>query len=306
MLDLKDVHCFVKAVEKEGISAAAHALDLPKSSVSRGVVALEEVLGVRLIQRTSRSFSVTEVGQEFYKHAVTMLESAHAAEDSIRQRVAARRGTIRFTCSVDFAQLAMASIIPDFMARFPLVDIVQHATNRYVDPISEGFDLCLRAHTAPLRDSTLIIRHLADIPWHLFASPRYLSKKGTPESPAELSQHDGVLLSGTADTPCWVLQHNQFGFRSISVPCSPRVQSDDLATVKAAACAGLGIVALPNYVGAPEVTGGQLVRVIPDWTAGIAMMSLLMPSKQGMLPSLRAFVDLLAQRVPSALSLHGS
>jgi len=303
MLDLNNVYYFVQVVEKKGISAAAHALDLPKSSVSRGVVTLEEALGVRLIQRTSRSFVVTEVGLEFYKHAVTMLESAQAAEDSIKQRVAEPRGTIRFTCSVAFAQLAMASIIPDFMMRFPQVDVIQHATNRYVDPINEGFDLCLRAHTTPLRDSTLVIRHLANIPWHLFAGPEYLSRKGTPESPAELGQHDGVLLSGTADTPCWVLQHGHFGFRKISVPFAPRLQSDDMATLKAAACAGLGIVALPGYVGAPEVTRGQLVRVLPDWTAGIAMMSLLMPSKRGMLPSIRAFVDFLAERVPSAVAL---
>jgi DNA-binding transcriptional LysR family regulator len=304
MLDLNNVYYFVQVVEKKGISAAAHALHLPKSSVSRHVLALEEALGVRLIQRTSRSFVVTDVGQEFYRHAVTMLESANAAEDSIKQRIAEPRGTIRFTCSVAFAQHAMANVIPDFMARFPQVNIIQHAANRYVDPISEGFDLCLRAHTVPLRDSTLIIRHLADIPWHLFAGPEYLSRKGTPESPAELGQHDGVLLSGIAETPSWALQHEQFGFRTISVPFSPRLQSDDMATLKAAACAGLGIVALPAYVASPEIHRGQLLRVLPEWTAGIAMMSLIMPSKRGMLPSIRAFVDFLAVQVPSAVALH--
>src|SRR5579863_3008515 len=303
MLDLNDVYYFVQVVEKRGISAAAKSLDLPKSSVSRRVLALEEALAVRLIQRTSRSFVVTDVGQEFYRHAVAMLESANAAEDVIRRRVAEPSGIIRFTCPVAFAQLAMANLIPAFMARFPQVRIVQHATNRYVDPISEGFDLCLRAHTVPLHESTLIIRRLAEIPWHLFAGPEYLSRKGVPKTPTELSDHDGVLLNGTSESPCWALQHERT-LQKISVPFSPRLQSDDMATLKAAACAGLGIVALPGYVGLPETKLGQLARVLPQWTAGEAMISVLMPSRRGMLPSVRAFVDFMATQVPSTVTLH--
>jgi DNA-binding transcriptional LysR family regulator len=303
MLDLNDVYYFVQVVEKQGISAAAKSLDLPKSSVSRRILALEGALAVRLIQRTSRSFVVTEVGREFHRHAVAMLESAKAAEDVIRQRVAEPSGVIRFTCPVAFAQLVMANLIPAFMARFPRVRIVEHATNRYVDPINDGFDLCLRAHTVPLHESTLIIRRLAETPWHLFAGPAYLARKGVPETPTELADHDGVLLNGAIESPCWVLQHERT-LQTISVPFSPRLQSDDMETLKAAACAGLGIVALPGYVGLPEAKRGQLARVLPQWTAGVAIISLLMPSSRGMLPSIRAFVDFMASQVPSAVTLH--
>ena len=194
MLDLNDVYYFVQTVEKKGISAAARALDLPKSTVSRRVLALEAALGVRLIQRTTRRFVVTDIGQEFYERAVATLVEAEGAENVIRQRVAEPRGTIRFSCPVALAQLGLAELIPRFMTLHPRIRIVQHATNRFVDPVQEGFDVCLRAHSTLLPASTLIQRHLVDIPWHLFAGPAYLARKGTPASPEDLTAHDGIGL----------------------------------------------------------------------------------------------------------------
>lgn len=130
MLDLNDIYYFVQVVEHKSITAAAHALEVPKSSLSRRILALEAALDARLIQRTSRRFVVTDVGEAFYKHAVAMLVEAEAAESVVRQRTAEPSGTIRMTCSVAFAQLALAELIPKFMAEYPRVRIVQHATNR--------------------------------------------------------------------------------------------------------------------------------------------------------------------------------
>src|SRR5262249_320306 len=149
LLDLDDLYYFVQAVEKKGISAGARALDLPKSSVSRHIFALEAALGVRLIQRTTRSFAVTEIGREFYRHAVAPLIEGEAGEDIVRRRTAEPSGTVRFSCPVALAQLALADLIVQFMTLNPHVCIVQHATNRFVDPVQEGFDVCLRAHSAP-------------------------------------------------------------------------------------------------------------------------------------------------------------
>ena len=301
MLDLNDVYYYAQVVEHHGITAAARALDVPKSSISRRILALEASLGTRLIQRTSRRFVVTEIGAEFHRHALAMLVEAEAAESIVRRRTAEPSGTMRFTCPVAFAQLALADLMPRFMAAYPRVRIVQHATNRYVDPVQEGFDLCLRAHTEALPSSSLVQRPLAQIPWHLFAGPSYLVRKGTPGEPNALSEHDGIALGGAQESYAWRLRDVRHADQVVEVPFTPSLQSDDMATLKAAACAGLGIVALPGYVGRDEVERGQLVRVLPEWIAGIATISLLMPSRRGLLPSVRAFAQFLSEHLPTAV-----
>jgi DNA-binding transcriptional LysR family regulator len=301
MLDLNDVYYYAKVVEHQGITAAARALDVPKSSISRRILALETSLGARLIQRTSRRFVVTEIGAQFHRHALAMLVEAEAAESVVRRRTAEPSGTIRFTCSVAFAQLALAELIPRFMAAYPRVRIVQHATNRYVDPVQEGFDLCLRAHTGPLPDSSLVQRSVAQIPWYLFAGPSYVERKGMPSEPTALSEHDGIAVGDVQETYAWRLRDVQHSDQVVAVPFAPSLLSDDMATLKAAACAGLGIVALPGYVGSAEVERGQLVRVLPQWIADLATMSVLMPSRRGLLPSVSAFVEFLAEHVPAAV-----
>jgi len=301
VLDLNDVFYFVQVVEKKGISAAARALDLPKSTVSRHILALETVLGARLIQRTTRTFAVTEIGQEFYAHAVATLIEAETAENVVRQRMADPSGTIRFSCSVALAQLGVAELIPRFMTLFPRIRIVQHATNRLVDPVQEGFDVCLRAHSTPLPASTLIQRRLVDIPWHLFAGPAYLARKGTPANPDDLAAHDGVGLRQTDEAHVWSLTYEQRPDKKATVAYAPCLQSDDMGTLKVAARM-LGIVALPGYVGRKEVESGLLVRVLPEWHAGIATLSILMPSRRGLLPSVRAFIDFLSTYVPPAVT----
>lgn len=302
LLDLDDLYYFVQAVEKKGISAAARALDLPKSSVSRHIFALEAALEARLIQRTTRSFAVTDIGAEFYRHAVATLIEAETAQDVVRRRTAEPSGTIRFSCPVALAQLALADVIVQFMTLHPQVRIVQHATNRFVDPVQEGFDVCLRAHSTPLPASTLIQRHLVDIPWHLFASPSYLARKGTPTTPEQLSQHEGIGVRHGEESHVWTLASEKQPHRTTSVTYSPRLLSDDMVTLKVAACQGRGIVALPGYVARKEVQSGVLIRVLPEWHAGIATVSMLLPSRRGLLPSVRAFMDFFSEHVPQAVA----
>jgi len=301
VLDLNNLYYFVQTVEKKGISAAARALDVPKSTVSRHILALESALGARLIQRTTRRFAVTDVGQEFYAHALATLIEAETAENVVRQRVAEPSGTIRFTCSVALAQLGLAELIPRFMTLHPRIRIVQHATNRLVDPVQEGFDVCLRAHWTPLPASSLIQRHLVDIPWHLFAGRAYLARKGTPAQPDDLAAHDGVGLRQTEEAHLWSLTHEKHVERKAAIAYAPCLQSDDMGTLKVAART-LGIAALPAYVGRKEVESGLLVRVLPEWHAGIATLTLLMPSRRGLLPSVRAFIDFLSTHLPPVVT----
>ncbi|MCA8275629.1 LysR family transcriptional regulator [Burkholderia sp. AU30280] len=301
MLNLNDVYYFVQVVENKGITAAARALGMAKSSLSRRIHGLETALGARMIQRTSRGFDVTEVGEAFYKHAVAMLIEAEAAENVVRQRMAEPSGIIRFSCSVATAQLLLADLIPKFMIDHPHVRIVQHASNRQVDLLQEGFDLCLRAHVDPLPDSTLVQRVIAQASWHLFAGPDYLRSRGVPDTPADLASHDGIAFGGIQDVSEWRLSHAARPDQVETVPFKALLCSDDMTTLKAAACHGMGIVALPGYVGRSEVGRGQLVRVLPDWIAGRSTISLLMLSRRGLLPSIRTFVDFLAEQVPIAV-----
>jgi DNA-binding transcriptional LysR family regulator len=302
MLDFNDLYFFARVVEHRGITAAARALDLPKSNLSRRILALEASLGARLIHRTSRRFEVTEVGEELHRHALAMLEQAEAAENVVRRRTAEPSGMIRFTCSIGFTYGVMAQLIPRFLALYPRVRLIQDATNRSVDPIHERFDICLRAHSTPLPDSTLIQRPLAEIPWHLFASPGYLARKGMPAEPADLGLHDGIAVSARQEGHAWHVLATDDARRELKVPFEPLFESNDMATLKAAASSGVGIVALPGYMARAEVSRGELRRVLPQWIAGIATLSLLMPSRRGLLPSVRSFADFLAKEVPPAVS----
>jgi DNA-binding transcriptional LysR family regulator len=296
MLDLNDFYYFVQVVDKQGFSAAGRALNLPKSSLSRRVIELEARLGARLIQRTSRSFVVTDVGQEFYRHASAMLIEAEAAENAVKRRLAEPSGTVRFTCAVALAQSGVAALVLRFMTLFPKVDIVLHATNHFVDLVDEGFDLGLRAHSAPLPDSSLIQRPLAAVPWHLFAGPDYLERNGVPQTPADLAGHTGLVLGYRAEETAWRLRHAS-GDTAV-IPFAPRLRSDDMATLGMAAQSGHGIVALPAYICRADVGAGRLLRVLPGWTAGDAMATLVIASRRGLLPSVRAFIDFLVAEFP--------
>lgn len=296
MLDLNDLYFFVQVVEKKGFSAASRALKVPKSSISRRIVGLEARLGVRLIQRTSRSFVVTEVGEELYQHARAMLVEAEAAERVVTRRLAEPSGTVRITCSVGIAQFALSELLPKFLTAYPRVTLIQHASGRIVDLVAEGFDFGIRAHAEPLASSSLIQRPLARIPWYLVAGRAYLQRAGAPRGPADLWRHPGLHLSISPDVDAgWDLRRNE---ERVAVPFTPRVHSDDIVTLKAAAQAGLGIVALPWFVCRRDLREGSLVRVLPDWIARESAATLLMPSSRGVLPAVRALVDFLAAEFP--------
>lgn len=299
MIDLNDHYYFVKVAEHGGFASAGRALDLPKSTLSRRIIGLESRLGVRLIQRTSRSFALTEAGRDFQRHAQAMLIEAEAAESAIQQRLAEPRGTVRFTCSTGTAHL-LTELLTRFLMRYPKVNLVQHATNRKVDLIEEGFDVGLRGHLRPLADSGLIVRRLSDTPWGLFAAPDYLARHPEPSTPDALRQHSGLAMGSGTDETRWELAATDGEIKSIRY--QPRLRSDDHDTLKACAIAGLGIVALPRHLCSMEVRQGRLRHLLPDWTAHAgAALSLLVPTRRGQLPSVRAFTDFMVAEYPKTL-----
>lgn len=300
-MDLNDYFYFVHVVEKRGFAAAGRALGVPKSRLSRHVRQLEERLGARLLQRTSRQFAVTDVGQTFYRLARAALDEVDAAEAAVKRRTNTLSGQVRLTCSVGMAQFALSDVLARFLVDNPRVDIVQHVTNRAVDLVEGGFDMAVRAHTGPLPDSSLVRRRLAPAPWHLFAGPAYLESAGVPTDPEDLEGHVGLKLGSRSGRGTWSLRGPDGP--TVTVPYPPRLCSDDMVTLKHAATSGLGIVGLPGYVCREDVASGRLIRVLPAWTAGDAEISLLMPSRRGLLPAVEALADHLQEVFPHVTRL---
>lgn len=291
IIDLNDYFYFVHVVEKGGFTPAARALNLPKSRLSRHVSQLEERLDTRLIHRTSRQFNVTETGQMFYQHARALIEEMEAAEAAIQSRKESLSGRVTMSCSVGVAQFAIKDLLLEFLEKHSKVELVQQVTNQSVDLVSSGIDMAIRGHMEVLPDSSFIQRHLATVSWHLLASPEYLARTGTPESPYDLLKRQSLKVGWQPVTGHWSLENTQ-GLKT-TIPFSPQLCSDDMSTLKQAATKGLGIVSMPAYACRDELNDGSLVRVLPDWVAGKAQLSLLTPFRRGQSPSIRALVDYL-------------
>jgi DNA-binding transcriptional LysR family regulator len=303
VLDLNDFFYFVQVVDRGGFTAAGRTLRIPKSTLSHRIQQLEASLGVRLLNRTSRRFGRTDAGDEFYRHAVAMLQQAEQAETAVRHRLTEPTGTVRYTTSVATAQFAVYEMIPQFLVKYPKVNLVEHATDQSVDIVGENYDVAIRAHSAPLPDSTLVQRILAPAPWFLFAGASYLETQGAPKTPQDLAQHPSLFMMRTGFARTWRLRHTGQVKDQVVMPLTPRLLSDNMVSLKQAAIAGLGIVALPGYVCRAEVQSGGLKRVLPDWQAGDSTLTALIPYRQGLLPSVRAFIDHLAAEFPKVVLL---
>jgi len=303
MLDLNDFYLFVQIVDRGGFTAAGRTLRMPKSTLSHRIRQLETDLGVRLLNRSSRRFAMTDAGEEFYRHAVTMLRDAEGAEVAIRRRLREPAGAVKCTAAMATMQFAMRDVLPGFLARYPKVDVVAHATDENVDIVGENYDVAIRAHSDPLPDSNLVQRTLAPAPWFLFAGSAYLDSHKPPETPKHLQNHASLFMMRTGVTPVWRLRHARQGKGEAVIPLRPRLLSDDMVGLKKAAIEGLGIVALPGYVCRNEIRSGELRRVLPNWIAGDSTITALLPYRQGLLPSVRVFVEYLAAEFPKTVRL---
>jgi len=295
MLDLKDVYFFVQVVDRGGFTAAGEMLQLPKSTLSHRVKELEASLGVRLINRTSRQFAMTEVGLEFYQYAMALLRSAELAEEAMRQRLTEPSGVIRVTVASEIAQFALRHVLPTYLSENPKVSIIETATDRMLDIVGDGFDLAIRGHTGQLQDSNLVQHPLARAPWYLFAGAEYLQRMSVPALPEELVSHTIISLAGKSAQQ-WTLQGPEK--RMASLPVVPRFQSNSLISLKEAACANIGIAALPAYICQAEVRTGELCQILPEWIAADARITALIPYRTGLLPAVRTLVDYLAVVLP--------
>ena len=301
-MKLNDLAYFVAVVERRGFAAAAEVLQVPKSSVSKRVAALEKDLGARLIQRTTRRFQVTEAGEDVYRHAAAALLEAEAARDAVQRRLAEPRGLVRVSAAMTTVQMALADLVPILAERHPKLQIALTATNRFVDLVHDGFDVAVRAHRAPLASSDSLQRRLGFSPNHLVASPGYIARRGMPETPDMLERHDAILADISQASDTWTLEAS--GGATVEVRGTPRIFADDPGTLLNAALGGLGIANLPRGLCRTALREGRLVPVLPDWRSGGVTLSLLSPHRRGQLPSVRTVIDFLADGLREPLALQ--
>lgn len=288
-MDLNRLPVFEAVARTRSFSAAARELGLPKSSVSRGVAALEAELGVQLLLRTTRQVSPTEAGVALYDRIGPLLRSMRSALGELPAREEEPSGVLRVTAPVDLGVLFLAEVVTRYTARHPAVSVELHLSGRVVDLVAEGFDLALRV-ASRLEDSTLVVRKVAPILLRLFASPLYLARRGAPRTEAELAAHDGVAFRSGP-------QRLRVAAPRGGGEAGPRarITCDDLLFARDAIRAGAGIGLLPAFVAEPDVVAGTLVRVLPRHERTAGHLHVVTPAARHVPRKVSAFRELVLE-----------
>lgn len=291
MEDLNDLSYFVAVVDHGGFAAAGRALGIQKSKLSRRILLLEERLGVRLLNRSSRRFSVTEIGREFYERCTAMLVEAEAAEQVIAQVRAEPRGVVRVSCPVALLNFQFGALIARFLVAYPAVEVHLESTNRRVDVIAEGFDVAIRVRFPPLEPTDLVMRRLDESSQCLVASPDLIA--ASLASPGDLNGLPSLDLGPPHRNHQWTLDHE--GGQTARILHRPRLVTDDMAVLREAALAGVGVAQFPTMMIWRDIGAGRLVRVLPEWRPRSGLIHAVFPSRRGLLPSVRALLDFLVR-----------
>jgi DNA-binding transcriptional LysR family regulator len=293
MQDLNDFRFFVDVVEQNGFAAAARKLGMPRSRLSRRIGMLEESLGVRLVQRSTRQFTVTEIGQEFYRYCLAMVVEAEAAQEVIERMRAEPRGTVRISCPSSVIYFQIGTMVARFMAKHPQVHVHLESTNRRVDVNKEGFDIAIRVRFPPLGDSDLVVRKLAESTQRLVASPDLVEGCfSRPIVPADLTVMPSLAWGPSSGGHEWRLDGPQ-GATAI-VPHDPRLVTEDMVALRQAALSGIGVGQFPTMVVQDDLSAGRLIDILPHWAPRAGIIHAVFPSRRGLLPSVRALMDYLA------------
>ncbi len=295
MQDLNDMFYFAEVVDRGGFAAAGRALGVPKSRLSRRVAELETRLGVRLLQRTTRRLSLTQAGELYHRHCVAMREEAEAAEEAVAVVQSEPRGTLRVTCPVTLAHSTVGALVPLFLARHPQVRLDLQVTNRVVDLVQESVDVALRVR-ATLDDSgSLVIKNLGNTHGLLVASPALLESLGRPASVDELQGLPTLSMSAADGRASLTLLGP--GGREFELQHRPCYTADDLLTLRYAVLDGTGMCVLPDYMCRHELRTGRLEQVLPGWEPRPAVIHAVFPSRRGLVPAVRRFLDFLGEHV---------
>lgn len=294
MQDFNDLFYFAMVVEHGGFAQAGRALNVPKSKLSRRVCLLEEQLGVRLIQRSSRQFSVTELGRSFFDHCKAMIAQAEAARALVDLTRTEPCGLLRITCPNDLLQGGVSKMVADYIAANAKVSVYLKVYNRPVDIIAEGFDVAIRESSGQLNDSELIQRVLATRKCVLVAHPDVLKDAVQPVGPPDMAALPTLELGSLNTLHEWSFERTDGAVATIRH--QPRMVTDDVSCLYQATLAAAGAAILPHAMVALDLDAGRLVQLLPGWAAPSHVVHALLPSRRHLLPSVRSFVDHLIER----------
>jgi DNA-binding transcriptional LysR family regulator len=293
---LSEMQAFVTVVDQGGFTDAARKLSISKSAISKHVAALEERLGARLLNRTTRRMSPTEIGLAFYDRAIRVLAEAEEAEAMVTAMQDAPRGELRVSAPVSFGLKRVAPAVSRFLTNYPDVTIHMVLDDRFTELVAEGFDVAIRV--GDLADSSLRARRLADVALRAVASPEYLTARGTPQTIAELSAHELLHYSNSSSGNLWRLIDPAGEERQIRAVGRLTVNNGD--ALLRGALDGIGIALLPDFIVGDAIAEGALVELLPETRRPPSGVFAVYPPGRFPPPKLRAFIDTLAEEFRKA------
>jgi len=291
VLDLNDLCIFEKVASAKGFAAAARALGLPKSSVSRSIARLEEELGARLFHRTTREVALTPTGEELKERCSGILARLEQAVNAVRSETSPPRGVLKVSAAIGFGVNVLADELPAFISRCPDIRLSLDLTTRVVDLLAEGVDVAIRL--GPMPDSGLISARLGSMTRHLCVAPSYLERCGTPGTLDELLEHDTIDSPGADGRPrCWIFTKDG---ETRQLEIEPRVSVNEALTLHKLVLNGAGIGIISGYLCAPAFASRRLVRLFPEWSLPSVDVSIVFPSKRELDPNVREFVKFMKE-----------
>ena len=293
MTDLNAMVLFARVVEHGGYSKAARALGLQTSLLSRAVSELEAGFGVRLLNRTTRRMSVTDIGQTLYLHCAALAAEADAARDAIEATRSAPRGLVRMSCPVPLLEAGVAAVCSSFVRDHPDVRLHVEATGRRVNLVEEGIDVAVRVRPLPLEDSSEAVRPLATAIGRLVAHPRLLEGRPLPTGPDDLANLPTVDVTSSLERHVWLMTPDHGP--TVSFSHHPRLMTDDFATLRLAALDATGIARLPSYIVQADIDAGRLLPLLPSWSPARSLVHAAFPSRRGLVPAVRTLLDALVR-----------
>ncbi|GAB3515406.1 LysR family transcriptional regulator [Photobacterium alginatilyticum] len=292
MDQLGAMRAFIRVVQTGSFSAAAREKNTTQATISKKVAALETMLGVKLLTRSSRELSLTQVGAEYYEKCVSIIGELDEAEASARSQVASPKGIIRITAPVVFGRLVIAPILSEFLSLYPEIKVDLALSDKHVDLISEGVDVAIRARE--LEDSSLIARHLFDNPMLLVAAPEYLAQHGEPKEPTELRRHNCLVYSMLKTVNIWHFFHQD---KNISVAVNGNFQGDNGDVILKLVLDGTGLAQLPVWMVDEHLKSGELKQILSDFVAKPLPFNAIYPQSRYVPLKVRCFVDFLKQKL---------
>jgi len=284
MVDVNDMLVFAKVVEKGSFTAAADDLGTPKSNISRKITRLENEIGVRLLERSTRSQRLTEIGKQFYDSCRRIKDELNVAQHTVETLLEKPVGTLKVCASVTVGQSLLSELLADFCKQFPEIKLEISLTNRRVDVIEEGFDIVFRV--GKLVESGLVARKLTTLDLRLYAAPEFAKEE--INVPTDLIPYPLMLMSDKERKPIWDFVS---GDSTQQIHFNPYIQCDDFSVLKRMAVQGIGITELPEYMAKEFVTDGKLVNILPKWQFEGVSLYALYPSRRGATPKLRALMN---------------